>query len=121
MSKIGKTSGEVIWQIILWSGFVLSLPVWALSKLFCWPTMKKKDIFDRWTFAHVFVSYVIADILSFWFSVKLSVILSFSIMYLYELFIDGTRLEDPEGFSISDIGADFIGILFYLLIHLKGG
>ena len=120
--KIGKTINDIIWEIITWTGFVLSLPVWALAHILHWPTIKRKDPFDRWTFAHIFATYLIADIMKVWFHYSgiVAGVIAFVIMYLYELLIDGNRFEDPEGFSFSDIGADFIGFMFYLLLHAKG-
>lgn len=116
---IERLSEKIIWVSILWAGRVFAYPIIILNELFRIPKIKVMDIFDIWTFSHVFSTYLIADMLYSWFrlSVESSFILSFVIMYLYEFLLDGFHVLD-DGFSVSDIGADFWGALFWLLVHV---
>ena len=82
--------------------------------------IKEDDPFDRWSLGHVLAS--VLWFFAFYISVGVSNIqafyLSFGVMYLYEILFDMTKIEDKEGFSMQDIGADFVGSILALLITI---
>ena len=44
-----------------------------------------------------------------------SAVASYLVLYSYELFIDGFKIEDPRGFSYADMGANLWGILTWYI------
>ena len=68
---------------------------------------------DVWMLGHYGASYITADMIykHTGLNTEQSALVSFTLFWLYENLVDGTRFEDPRGASRSDIGANLWGIL----------
>ena len=111
---------NLFYGIFMTIGVILSVPVILLERITKKDLIKEDDPFDRWSLGHVLASVLWFFI--FYISVGVSNIqafyLSFGVMYLYEILFDMTKIEDKEGFSMQDIGADFVGSILALLITI---
>lgn len=111
----------LIWEIVEWTGFVISIPVLILNKLTKFPAIRRKDVFDKWTLGHMLAGYIIADFSLAHYSKNPVTAFGISLLImggLWEFIMDGLRWSDPEGYSLSDIGADTVGAILALLINL---
>jgi len=72
---------------------------------------------DIWTLGHYGASYITADMIHkhTGLNMEQSAIISFTLFWLYENLVDGTRFEDPRGASRSDIGANLWGVLTWYI------
>ena len=87
---------KIINFVIFALGGIFSFPILLLNRYTHFPTIKKNDYFDKWTFAHFYATLLIMFILyTFHMLIWTSALISFLVMYAYELFIDGLRLENP--------------------------
>ena len=79
------------------------------------------DVFDLWTFAHSLITLIISSVIfRFTHNPEISFIGGFTIMLLYEVFIDGYGYED-YAFSINDIVANLIGGIIFIFIYFMIG
>lgn len=82
----------------------------------------EEDLEDLHTIRHFSISTLLTIIFFFilhcpmW----LSFLLSFVIMFAYEIILDGYRLVDKRGYQISDVGADFWGAILPYIIWRIG-
>ena len=79
----------------------------------------ERDNPDYWSFAHSLATAIIMLIL---FVNYCSLIHAFLyanlIMFLYEVIIDGRKIEDKRGSSRADIGYNFIGSILVLFVSI---
>jgi len=91
---------------------------WFLTPISNNPIPYEQEVIDVWTLGHLGAGYMLSDYL--YKHTKLtpeqSAVASYLVLYSYELFIDGFKIEDPRGFSYSDIGANVWGIFINYII-----
>ena len=93
-------------------GYIASL----LVPLDIWMPMQK-DRMDVWSFSHAYATAILYFILLHFFSWTIAAPIAWVLMYLYEIIIDGNKIEDVRGASRLDIGFNTLGIFIAILIY----
>lgn len=111
-----------LFKIFKWTGWLITelLFVEKYKNITVIPLEEDKE--DLHTIRHFSMGVLLTIIFFFIFhiSMALSFVISFILLLLYEIFLDGYKLVDKRGYQISDVGADLWGAILPYIIYLIG-
>lgn len=111
-----------IFKIFKWTGWLITeiLFVEKYKNISIIPLEEDKE--DLHTIRHFSLGVLLTILFFFIFHLPMGIsfLISFLLLLIYEIALDGYKLVDKRGYQISDVGADFWGAILPYLIYLIG-
>lgn len=110
-----KVHWVIIHKVAWLLGSILSFPF----RPFAWWIPERRDVQDQWSFSHALATALLYWFFYSWIGVRwIAVLMAWFIMLIYEIWIDGMKLEDPRGASRADVGYNTIGVILAWMASL---